>query len=182
MLGSAAPGSPDNPSYAQFSWQISYSATTGYMQELGENPNLRQFKTASSVTVQIEKQNSLVVTYLGDFPNGAPAFPKGPEDGKPGLILAQADETIPTAAQQSSEGISIHVGIGMNDKPTVVVQHLPNLLYQFTPKPTYYIISGSFKEGQVIDTATSTQAFEVKFQGVTNRTLIFTEENQFKSA
>ena len=182
MIGATAPGKPGNPSQSQFQWQINYSATTGYIQDLGTTLDPRRFSTASNVDVQLNSQNSLTATYLGNFPNGAPAFPADPADGTKSLILVQADGTILTTVQQSSVKLSINVGIAMDHKPTVAVQLLPNLLYQFTPKPTYYIIAGSFVEGQVIDTATSTSAFEVKYQGITDRTIVFTEENQFKTA
>lgn len=181
MIGATAPGKPGNPSQSQFQWQINYSATTGYIQELGTTLDPRRFSTASNVDVQINSQNSLAATYLGSFPNGAPAFPADPTDGTKGLILVQADGTIPTTAQQSSVKLSVNVGIAMDGKPTVAVQLLPNLLYQFTPKPTYFILAGSFVAGQVIDTATSSGAYEVKYQGVTDQTIIFTEQNQFKA-
>jgi hypothetical protein len=92
----------------------------------------------------------------------------------------QSDTTIPTAIVQASQSVSVNVGIAMNAKPTIAVQALPNLLYQFTPKPTYYIIAGSYVQGQVIDTATSSNAYQVVFQGVTDRTVVFTEQNQFQ--
>lgn len=182
MLGTAAPGSPSNPSQSRFDWQIEYSANTGYVQDIGTTTDPRRFTTASNIGVAVDTDNMLNVTYLGTFPNGAPAFPSDPTSGKKGEIQVQADGLIPTHVQTQSQNMTVNVGIGMNNKPTVVVELLPNLLYQFTPKPTYYIISGSFVEGQVIDTATSTAAYKVTFDGVTTRTLRFTEENQFVSA
>ncbi|WP_425088422.1 hypothetical protein [Stappia sp.] len=182
MLGTAAPGSPSNPSQSAFSWQVEYSANTGYVQDIGTSTDPRRFTTASNVDVMIDSDNFLDVTYLGTFPNGAPAFPGNPSSGTSGEIQVQADGKIPTHAQTSSQNMTINVGIGMNNKPTVVVELLPNLLYQFTPKPTYYIISGSFVEGQVIDTAISSAAYKVVFDGVTTKTLKFTANNQFEPA
>lgn len=180
MLGGAAPGSISNPSQSQFYWEINYQANTGYIQDQGTVTNPRRFATATNANVMINTQNALGVTYLGTFPYGAPAFPSNPTDGKAGLISVQSDDKIPTALQQQSQALSVNVGIAMNNRPTVAVQLLPNLLYQFTPKPTYYILAGSFVQGQVIDTATSSAAFEVKYQGVTDRTIVFTEQNQFQ--
>lgn len=180
MLGGAAPGSVSNPSQSQFYWEINYQANTGYIQNQGTITNPRRFTTASNADVMITSKNKLAVTYLGPFPYGAPAFPADPVDGTSGLIIVQADNKIPTTLQQQSQNLSVNVGIAMNNRPTVAVQLEPNLTYQFTPKPTYYIIAGSFVQGQVIDTATSTQAFEVKFQGVTDKTVVFTEQNQFQ--
>ncbi|SDT91604.1 hypothetical protein [Stappia sp. ES.058] len=182
MLGTAAPGSPSNPSQSSFSWQIDYSANTGYVQDIGTTTDPRRFTTASNIGVAIDSDNMLDVTYLGTFPNGAPAFPSNPSSGTTGEIQVQADGKIPTHAETQSQNMTINVGIGMNNKPTVVVELLPNLLYQFTPKPTYYIISGSFVEGQVIDTAISSAAYKVVFDGVTTKTLKFTANNQFEPA
>ncbi len=181
MIGNAAAGSPDNPSQSNFSWQITYSAVTGYIQEVGTPTNPRQFSTASNSGVQVDSYNQLAVTYSGSFPNGAPSFPTDPISGTKGVIVVKADGLIPTATQQGSEQMTINIGIAMNNKPTVAVQLVPNLTYTFTPKPTYYIIAGAFVEGAVIDTATSTDAFEIKFQGVTKRTVRFTDQNQFES-
>lgn len=184
MLGTAA-GSRDskNNSYAEFFWQIDYAVTTGYVHELGSTLNPRRFSAASDIAANVDTQNRLEITYMGSFPNGVPAFPKAPEKGESGLITVGADDTIPTAVQQSSVETSLNVGISMDGKPTVVMQLLPNETYRFTPHPTYYIISGAFIQGQVIDTAISTSAFQVEYrEGVTNRTVIFTEKNQFEDA
>ncbi|TGQ54197.1 hypothetical protein EN836_11805 [Mesorhizobium sp. M1C.F.Ca.ET.193.01.1.1] len=182
MLGGAAPGSVSNPSQSVFSWEINYQVNTGYIQDQGTTINPRRFTTASNADVMINTQNAIGITYLGPFPYGAPAFPAGPTNGKAGLISVQSDDKIPTAVVQASQSVSVNVGIAMNAKPTIVVQALPNLLYQFTPKPTYYIIAGSFVQGQVIDTATSSNAYQVAYQGVTDRTIIFTEQNQFQDS
>jgi len=182
MLGAAASGKPSNPSKSRFDWTIDYTAYTGYVQDIGSTTDPRRFTTSSNLSVMIEQQNKLDVTYQGSFPYGVPAFPTDPTNGKSGLVQVQADGEIPTHAETRSRNMTINVGIGMNNKPTVVVELLPNILYQFTPKPTYYIIAGSFVEGQVIDTATSTAAYEVRYDGVTSRTIRFTEENQFQPA
>lgn len=182
MLGSAAAGSTKNPSRSQFYWQINYSVTAGYIQELGSTLDPRRFTTSTNTDVMIEKQNTVAVTYQGTFPNGAPAFPTNPTNGKGGLIITQSDDKIPTALQQGSVRMSLNVGIAMNNKPTIAVQLEPNLTYQFTPKPKYYILAGAFVEGQVIDTATSSQAYEVQYLGVTDMQVRFTNENQFVAA
>lgn len=180
-LGGAAGGTPSKPSLSQFIWQIDYSANAGYIRDIGTTTDPRTFLTSSQASVQVDSQNALDVTYQGPFPNGAPAFPNAPKNAVKGVIQIQSDDLIPTSVKQASQSLSLNVGIAMNGKPTVAVQLLPNLLYQFTPKPRYYILAGSFVQGQVIDTATSTQAFEVAFEGVTDRTVVFNENNQFSN-
>ncbi|WP_105421344.1 MULTISPECIES: hypothetical protein [Neorhizobium] len=182
MVGGAAAGTPDNPSTSSFNWTIDYSVTVGYIQEQGSPSSPRSFQTASSVSVMINNQNYVPVTYQGPFPYGAPGFPEGTSDSTKGLILAQADGTIPTVPVQASKSVYLSVGIAMADKPTIAVQLEPGLLYQFTPKPKYYILAGSFVQGQVIDTATSSAAYEVNFAGVTDVSVRFTQQNQFVPA
>lgn len=182
MIGGAASGSPENPSQSQFRWTIDYSVTAGYIQELGTTLSPRSFNTASSVNVLIQNNNCVAVTYQGSFPNGAPAFPTNPTTDKPGLIVAVSDGKLPTVAQQASVKMSVNVGIAMAGKPAVAVQLEPNLTYQFTPKPRYYVLAGSFIQGQVIDTAISSAAYEVVFSGVTDAVVRFTQQNQFTQA
>ncbi|MFB9951173.1 hypothetical protein ACFFP0_20190 [Rhizobium puerariae] len=179
MVGGSAGGSPDNPAMSLFQWTIDYSVTVGYVQQFGGTGSPRSFQTASSANVMIQSQNAVPVTYQGPFPYGAPGFPEGPSDSTKGLIIAQSDGTIPDLRLQGSKNTYLNVGIAMAGKPTVAVQLEPNLTYQFTPKPRYYILAGSFVEGQVIDTATTTAAFEVTFSGVTDVTVRFTTQNQF---
>lgn len=182
MVGGAAAGSPNNPSQSQFQWTIDYAATAGYIQDLGTTTNPRSFQTASQVGVMIDSANTLGVTYQGMFPYGAPGFPKAPTDGTKGLIVVQADPSIPTVLVQASQKVSVNIGLAMAGRSAIAVQLEPNLLYQFTPKPRYYVLAGSFVQGQVIDTAVSTAAYEVIYQGVTDISVRFTQNNQFVPA
>ena len=183
MIGNAASGSPENPSTSVFSWTIDYSISAGYIQELGSTLNPRAFATASKCDVMLEGLNNVAITYQGAFPNGAPAFPTNPTSGPAGVFLVRANNLIPSVLQQASVRMSLNVGLAMGGKPAVAVQLEPNLDYTFTPKPSYFIIAGSFIEGQVIDTAISSAAFPVQFaQGVTRKTIRFTQENQFVPA
>lgn len=182
MVGGAAAGTPDQPSQSSFNWTIDYSVTVGYIQQQGSVASPRSFQTASQTSVMIDTQNTVAVTYQGPFPFGAPGFPTGPTDGTKGLIVAKADATIPTTPTQASKNVYVNVGIAMANKPTIAVQLEPNLTYQFTPKPRYYILAGSFVQGQVIDTATSSSAYEITFAGVTDVAVRFTQQNQFVPA
>ena len=182
MVGGAAGGSATQPSMSSFNWTIDYAVTVGHIQQLGSVGSPRSFQTSSTTSVMIDTQNTVPVTYQGPFPNGAPGFPEGPSDATKGLILAKADDTIPTVPVQASKSVYLNVGIAMAGKPTIAVQLEPGLLYQFTPKPKYYILAGSFVQGQVIDTATSSAAYEVNFAGVTDVSVRFTQQNQFVPA
>ncbi len=182
MVGSAAAHTGGNTSAAQFLWYVDYTAYTGYLQQMGTASSPRQFSTNDSVSVQVDSQNKLVADYSGSFPNGAPAFAGAPTSGPSGEITIDANNTLPTNSQQQSENMEVNLGIGMNNKPAVTVQLLSDENYQFTPKPTYYILSGQYLEGQVIDTSITTDPYKVVFDGVTTKTLNFTEENTFVPA
>jgi rhizosphere induced protein len=182
MVGGAAAGSPTNPSQSQFRWTIDYAATAGYIQDLGTTTNPRSFQTASQVGVMIDSANTLDVAYQGSFPYGAPGFPNAPTDGTKGLIVVKADGSIPTVAVQASQKVSVNVGLAMAGRSAIAVQLEPNLIYQFTPKPRYYVLAGAFVQGQVIDTAISSAAYEIVFQGVTDMAVRFTQNNQFVAA
>ena len=182
LIGTAAAGSQINPSQSVMTWNVAYSASTGYIRSEGTDSSPRSFLTSTTVSVGVDTQNLLSVDYQGNFPNGAPGFSGAPTDGAAGEVSITASGLIPTALQQQSVKMSLNIGLAMDGKPTVVTQLLPNQLYQFTPKPKYFLLSGAFIPGQVIDTARTTQAFEVDYDGLTNRTVIFTEQNQFAYA
>lgn len=181
IIGGAAAGTKHNPSMSVFNWTVDYSVVVGYIQQMGSEESARSFQTASQRSVSLLQNNLVHVTYRGPFPDGAPGFPTPSKTSDSGTIVAKADDNIPTASLQSSEEVCINIGIAMSKKPAVSVQLEPNLRYTFTPKPKYFILAGSFIEGQVIDTATASTAYEVTFSGVTNRKLRFTDDNKFKS-
>ncbi|WP_037080736.1 hypothetical protein [Neorhizobium vignae] len=182
MVGGAAAGSATQPSMSSFNWTIDYAATVGHIQQLGSAGSPRSFMTASTTSVMIDTHNTVPVTYQGPFPWGAPGFPAEPTDGVKGLIVVKADNTIPDVLVQASKNTYLNVGIAMAGKPTIAVQLEPGITYQFTPKPKYYILAGAFVEGQVIDTATTSAAYEVSFDGVTDVAVRFTQQNQFMPA
>lgn len=182
MVGGAAPGTPSSPSVSTFSWEMNYAAIVGYLQNLSTPGDNQSFLTSSSASVGINSSNSLGVTYDGTFPTGAPAFPSNPTSGTAGEIIVISDTTIPTAAVQASEQVALNVGIAIGGNSALSVQLEPNLTYQFTPNPTYYILSGTYVQGQVINMSQTTAAYKVVFDGVTNLTIIFNDENQFAPA
>jgi rhizosphere induced protein len=179
LVGSAAPGTASNPSQSTFSWEIDYAVATGYLQQEGTQSNPRKFQTVKMQPVSVNSQNTVAVTYNGLFPNGAPTFNGNPGSGTQGVIQASADDLIPSNAQALSEEMNFALGIAMNKKPAVTVQLLPNVVYEFTPHPSYFIMAAKYQPGEVIDVEENTIPYEVVFDGVTTKTLNFTEQNTF---
>lgn len=178
MVGAAAPGNNAQSSTSVFGWTVFYGASLGYLQDLDDQ---KYFMNSVHMPVGVTESNNLSVSYLGEYPHGAPSFEGPPTNGEKGLVFVQSDGNIPTALRQERGRTRLQVGLSMDNKAAVVADLLPNLTYQFTPKPKYYIISGDFREGQVIDQAIMSGAFEVDYRGgTTSVTLIFDEENQFR--
>ncbi|TDQ66557.1 hypothetical protein ATL17_0555 [Maritalea mobilis] len=182
IVGSAAGGSASNPSKSRFTWFIDYSINAGYLQQEGSSASPRKFQTATQIPVKVDDTNLVNVSYDGTFPNGAPYFDGVPGNTTSGIIAANSDDKIPTNAAASSAQMDLALGIAMNRKPAVSVQLLPNIDYVFTPHPEYYIMSAKYSEGDVIDIEETSHAYKVEFDGVTDITLNFTEQNLFQQA
>ena len=182
IVGSAAGGSASNPSKSKFTWFIDYSINAGYLQEEGTLDSPRKFQTTTQIPVKVDDTNLVSVSYDGTFPNGAPYFNGAPGNTTSGIIAANSDDKVPTNAAASSIQMDLALGIAMNRKPAVSVQLLPNIDYTFTPHPEYYIMAAKYSEGDVIDVEETTHAYQVVFDGVTDLTLNFTEENLFQPA
>lgn len=181
MTGTVAPGSATNPGQGLFLWENNLSAITGYIHDLGTVTNPRQVIVFSDMNVGTDGDNELAITYLGQFPNGAPAFPDPPTDGAKATITLKTDGTIPTPTQTAAWNMTVNAGIGMSAFPTVVAQIGPNRTYPFSITPSYHIVAAATVMGQVVDQSLESRAFPVTFPpGGKFLTLAFTEQNQFK--
>jgi len=82
---------------------------------------------------------------------------------------------------QTVQSNKISVGIGMSGNGTFLVPSQPNMQLCFTPKPTYWLVFGSFVEGEVVDIAQVTEnAFKLDYKGVTDMNVTFGADNIFK--
>lgn len=70
------------------------------------------------------------------------------------------------------------VGIGMSGKGTFLVSSQPNMNIIMTPKPTYWLVFGDFKEGEVLDTTKITEtALRLEYKGTRAMNVEFTGNN-----
>jgi hypothetical protein len=82
---------------------------------------------------------------------------------------------------QRVQSNSATVGIGMSGKGTHMIPSQPNIQVIMTPKPTYWVVFGTFSEGEVLDIAqVSSQACKVEFKGTTNMAIEYTANNSWK--
>ena len=65
------------------------------------------------------------------------------DGNRPNTMTVTADNTLPVNA--------VAVGIGMAGKPTLVMQAQPNMNYQFTLQPTYFLAFGNITQSAVVD-------------------------------
>jgi len=71
-----------------------------------------------------------------------------------------------------------YVGVGMSGKGTFLVESQPNMKVVMTPKPTYWLIFGNYKEGQVLDLSTVTDtACRLEYKGTTNMNVVLKSDN-----
>lgn len=70
-----------------------------------------------------------------------------------------------------------HVGIGMSDSPTHVVEAQPNTNLVFTPHPEYWITAGNFTHGEVLDLERITNEAKVPYDGTFSMNVVLGPDN-----
>lgn len=149
-----------------FEWDLKYSFV---WRESGElTPEIKFFASESKYADPMDVNKNLQVL---SKKNGAFAFNNNYALwGTQGLLTIKADHTIPNDI--------VSVGIGVGGKAVIAVNAFANMPYQFTPKPTYWIVFGDFVEGSVIDANRIGGAMEVVFDyNVYEKSFVFTESN-----
>ena len=139
-----------NPSTSvTFKWSLDYSFV---WDETGVLTPGVTFDASQVVSADPANTNQNAVTF--DCPDGAYQFEpaQGPA---PGSLYINESGNIP--ANQAS------VGVGMAGYGIFADQAQPNLNLAFTPDPNYWIIAGTFVQGQVMAEETFTQAAPVVF-------------------
>ncbi len=132
-----------------FEWEFEYNFVWSKSTTLAPGNHIESSQTWNANLSTLNQVNL-------DYTEGAYSFNdirQGSEHGS--LSINQSSQVIQHDAC---------VGIGMAGKATLVVPTQPNTEIEFTPKPTYWLIFGDFKEGEVIDTTTVTKnALKLEF-------------------
>lgn len=93
------------------------------------------------VAANVNDANLISLSY--DAKNRTFFFHDQSGNGQAGTLTIRTDTSIPTDA--------IATGIGMSDKPTLVMQAQPNMNYQFSPRPSYALAFGAITQGTIVD-------------------------------
>ncbi|MEG3938297.1 MULTISPECIES: hypothetical protein [unclassified Microcoleus] len=151
----------------KFNWTISYNFCWS---ETGELAPGVVFDATQSPVAGLQEKNQILLDY---DPNNQAYFfnPITPETVTPlGILHVKQSANVPL--KQAT------VGIGMSGSGTFVVQAQPNITVNFTPHPKYYVLAGTFTEGQVLDISETTNAPEVEFgPGVYQMTATLNPDN-----
>lgn len=137
-----APSAPQT--MTQFSWEMNFGfawARTG-----AAAPGVI-FKPAEYLDADLETSNQVT---LADR-NGV-GFENQQQGPQSGTLFVRQDETVPQN--------SISVGFGLSGKPAFAVQARPNMTVTFDPQIQYWIIFGTFRQGELLNT----RLFEANLQ------------------
>lgn len=124
-----------------FQWNDNYSfmwAETGKL-SIGNNVTGAITKEIKDADPSDPTKNIITLTKKGDVF----LFENSTTTGENNKLTIQTDNKIINDVTS--------VGIARNDKPVIAMNASINEIYKFTPAPTYWIIFGGFKEGEVLD-------------------------------
>ena len=159
---------PAHPStLLEFEWGLDYNFVWS------KSTNLRPgtiVKTSQAWDANLSTLNKVKF----DLASGAYTFSDQAQGAHEGNLYIEQTKRV------SSNDAS--VGIGMSGKGTFLVPSQPNMNIIMTPKPTYWLVFGDFKEGEVLDTTTITEtALRLQYKGTTSMNVEFTGNNTWNN-
>ncbi|TDV56291.1 hypothetical protein [Actinophytocola oryzae] len=110
------------------------------------------------------------------YPSEAYTFVDGPavRHPRPGSIYIRTLSDVPNGGAW--------VGIGMSGAGTFVVPATPNMVYDFTPHPEYWVAAGTFTAGEVMDIEEITNAHKVTYESTLTHSLVLHADNLMRAA
>ncbi|SBS39208.1 hypothetical protein MSP8887_03708 [Marinomonas spartinae] len=160
---------------AEFAWEIDYSAIWSR-----PGQKLRPgvvCKTSQDVTVDLDGPNKVTLSY--DQSNDAFYF--GPTTiGSKGSIFTNCDSSVPNSLDPAFSAYAAGVGVAMSGAGTFLVNTQPNINLTWTPKPKYYLVSGNFKSGEILDVQNilnGGKALEIPYESVLTQTAYLDKNN-----
>lgn len=148
-----------------FTWNTDYGFTWS---ETGTLIPGVTFKASQTWAADLSGHNYVDLTV---DPVGATTFANSSGNGIPGgLTINQTGLVVPG---QTS------IGIAMSGSAMCAIQAAPNMKAVFTPHPSYYVMFGTFEQGQVIDIEDLTSNYQqVTFYGAqTSATVVLGGNN-----
>ncbi len=108
-----------------------------------------------------------------DFINDAYTFENQSQGGYEGNLYINQTQRVRTAEAS--------VGIGMSGKGSFLVESQPNMKLVMTPKPTYWLVFGHFREGEVLDVSKVTKtACKLEYKGINNMNMTLKSDNTWE--
>jgi rhizosphere induced protein len=157
--------------FAAFRWTIDYSFVWGDTGQL--KPGI-QFDAGQVMAADPSDDGSGPGQNQAHFDlvNGAYLLTPGSVQGaRAGSLYIQQGRNIAPG--------TVSVGIGMSGSGTCAVQAEKNIRLAFTPEPKYWIVAGSFTQGEVIDVSAITGSAEVAFGNGYSMTAILSKDNKW---
>lgn len=122
-------------------------------------------------TVPADPYDTRTNQILFDYQEGAFKFDEGAALGTPrrGSLYVRELDSIPIG--------KAGVGIGMSNSGVFAVEAQPNMNLVFSPHPSYWVTSGRYEQGQVIDIEQISDDAEVTFDGTTSMKAVLNSDN-----
>ena len=158
-----------------FTWHINYNFVWDRCGLL--KPGIH-FKASQHLAADPEKgSNQITLNY--DAENDAFNFEdESTEPSAFGSLLVKTTKKVPQSKNLPNHAAA--VGIGMDGKGSFVVQTQPNMLIKFEPHPTYYLIFGNYRQGEVLNVETILgQALKIEYDRVFTRTATLDKNNEW---
>lgn len=121
---------------ASFTWGISYSFV---WDETGQLIPGVIFDASQTLPASLLNNNSITLSKA----DGAYQFTNQASTSNTGTLYVNNEFTVPP--------LEASVGIGMSGAGTFVKQAQPNMTFDFTPHPEYWVTFGDFVKGEVLD-------------------------------
>jgi len=133
---------------ASFTWGINYSFV---WDETGELIPGVIFDASQTLPASLSHKNNITLSKA----DGAYQFTSQTSTSNSGTLYIKNEFTVPP--------LEASVGIGMSGAGTFVKQAQPNMTFDFTPHPEYWVTFGDFEKGQVLDITEITNNAPVAF-------------------
>ena len=149
----------------EFEWGQDYSFIWARSTQLKPGTVVRTGQTWSA---NLKTQNKVNFDYL----NGAYTFSEQSQgDHLNNLFIEQSHRIKPQDA---------YIGIGMSGKSTFLVPAEPNINVILTPRPSYWLLFGDYKEGEVLNvTRVLDRALKLDYNGINFLNIELTDDNNW---
>jgi hypothetical protein len=160
--------------HAKFEWDLDYSFAWSKTAALGHgviSKTWSQRPADPAITDRkrvIFRQGDYSYEFRDPISDTNPQAPSGSES-----LLIHCDETV--------KFHDASIGLGISGTAAIAIEAQPNNEFVFTAHPAYWVVAGNFIKGQVIDINRMSNPYEVVYNGTTDRKILLTPQNTWKS-